>query len=128
MTACGTKRTCQPRRSASALRTKRTSASDSKRLECDGKPHGTSAHAVRSLSEVGFVPGVCHEKLVGLLCDGALILAIAAIPAPADAKTSKGKPQYLQIKLQGATSPSVRTKPASPATSTAKTGGATRSR
>ena len=71
MTACGTKRTCQPRRSASALRTKRTSASDSKRLECDGKPHGTSAHAVRSLSEVGFVPGVCHEKLVGLLCDGA---------------------------------------------------------
>src|SRR5262249_41026894 len=57
---CGTKRTCRPRRSASALRTKRTSVSDSKRLECDGKPHGTSAHAVRSLSKVGFVPGECY--------------------------------------------------------------------
>jgi hypothetical protein len=56
-----------------------------------------------------------------------LILAMAAIAAPADAKTSKGK-QYLQIKLQDATISSVRTKPASTPTSTAKTGGAMRSR
>jgi hypothetical protein len=57
-----------------------------------------------------------------------LILAMAAIAAPADAKTSKGKQQYLQIKLQDATISSVRTKPASTPASTAKTGGATRSR
>src|SRR5262245_37027869 len=43
----------------------------SKHLECDRKPHGTSAHAVRSLSEVGFVSGECHEKFVGLICGGA---------------------------------------------------------
>jgi hypothetical protein len=57
-----------------------------------------------------------------------LILAMAAVAAPADAKTSKGKQQYLQIKLQDATISSVRTKPASTPTSTAKTGGAMRSR
>src|SRR5215471_9935368 len=50
--------------------TKRTSARGFQRLEWDGKPHGTSAHAVRSLSEVGLVPGECDEKLVGLICDG----------------------------------------------------------
>ena len=56
-----------------------------------------------------------------------LILAMAAV-APADAKTSKGKQQYLQIKLQDATISSARTRPASTPSSTGKTGGAMRSR
>ena len=45
-----------------------------------------------------------------------LILAMAALATPADAKTSKGKQQYLQIKLQDATISSARTKPASEVT------------
>src|SRR5215469_7609933 len=39
--------------------------------ECDRKPHGTSAHAIRSLTEVGFVSGERHEERVGLICGGA---------------------------------------------------------
>jgi hypothetical protein len=57
-----------------------------------------------------------------------LILAMAAVATSADAKTSKSKQQYLQIKLQEATISSVRAKPASTPASTAKTGGAMRSR
>jgi hypothetical protein len=57
-----------------------------------------------------------------------LILAMAAVATPADAKTSKGKQQYLQIKMQDATISSVRTRPASTPGSTGKTGGAMRSR
>ena len=57
-----------------------------------------------------------------------LILAMAAVATPADAKASKGKQQYLQIKLQDATISSARTKPASTPSSTAKTGAAMRSR
>ena len=56
------------------------------------------------------------------------MLAMTAVATSADAKTSKGKQQYLQIKLQEATISSVRTKPASTPTSTAKTGRAMRSR
>jgi hypothetical protein len=57
-----------------------------------------------------------------------LILAMAAVAAPADAKTSKGKQRYLQIKLQDATISSARTRPASTPSSTGKSGGAMRSR
>ena len=48
------------------------------------------------------------------------IFAMAAVATPADAKTSKGKQQYLQIKLQDATISSARTKPASTPSSTGK--------
>jgi hypothetical protein len=51
-----------------------------------------------------------------------LILAIAAVATPAGAKTSRGKQQYLQIKMQDATISSVRTRPASTPSSTPKTG------
>jgi hypothetical protein len=40
------------------------------------------------------------------------ILAMAAVATSADAKTSKGKQQYLQIKLQDATISSVSTRKA----------------
>jgi hypothetical protein len=56
------------------------------------------------------------------------ILAMTAVATSAVAKTSKGKQQYLQIKLQDATISSARAKPASTPTSTGKTGGAMRSR
>jgi hypothetical protein len=57
-----------------------------------------------------------------------LILAMAAVATPAHAKTSKGKQQYLQIKLQDATISSARTRAASTPTSTGKIRGAMRSR
>jgi hypothetical protein len=52
------------------------------------------------------------------------ILVMAAVATSADAKTSKSKQQYLQIKLQDATISSVRRAPTSTPTSTAKPGGA----
>jgi hypothetical protein len=101
-------------------------------FECDRKPHGNAGHAVRSLAEIKFVS---RRLIVGrnsmrksVVVTVVTILSMAAVATSADAKTSKSKQQYLQIKLQEATISSVRAKPASTPTSTAKTGGAMRSR
>src|SRR5262249_25965078 len=63
----------------------------------------------------GWVWGGVRPKKNVCLPSAALFLtrSWAAAPPPADAKTSKGKQQYLQIKLQDATISSARTKQAS---------------